>query len=358
MREPKRRSFLRNGIASVAGLSGISRIGYAEDTVEIVVEWRGSKPFVTKRVPRSWYEYEQHRRIVLERVQDRYGSEPGVRDVFSVPTEKRVGGKRIHDLKIEVEEEAEVDIPKSVDGVDVRTGPPVETTRAGHDPYCYNDDDFTDMWGGIMVRGDVTGTSGCKVEKNGSEYLVTANHLFLAGDDCEENTGDELNQHGELFGEVWEYDSSMDWATVKETGDLPLQEYVLGSTDGFLDPVSHVGKDGLMDMSSNGTPVHKQGISTGQTSGKVKALDKNYSDSCIDLADDAVVTSNDTVKGDSGGPLWKTSADCSDCISIVSITVVGRSPTLSTGCNGYTLYNKATTTPAYKMHNNAGLKFV
>lgn len=196
--------------------------------------------------------------------------------------------------------------------------------------------------------------------KDGEEYLLTANHLFLSGDSCEGNWDKKLFQYTETdyFGKVYRYDQEEDWAIVEPGTDYEgklIHDVMDAEWSGGI--VSHATKIRLQEMISDGVTVEKMGNTTGPEKGTVESIEATYSDECIDFSGKGVRTSCNNAKGDSGGPTYAESESGSG-LTMVSITTgtPDRVSKFDKEC-GKELYGRTVGPACYRMANNDDIVF-
>ncbi|WP_129113145.1 hypothetical protein [Halegenticoccus tardaugens] len=367
-----RRGALKTIGAGIASIGTFVAVGRGEDEVEIVTETRGETPVVTKSVPRDWYEHERRVAEALTRVNERFLPSEAILGSAIVGSDETVEGKGVTQVEVAVAEgeASAVSIPASIEDVAIRTvsrrSNGVRLTESGGG--CHNNDDYDRVRGGVLVYGDgdddgavdQRGTSGCPVRKDGTEYLLTANHLFLTGEPCEGNWDEGLYQYGDgdYFGEVHRYDQAEDWAIVAPVGDYEgtLVFDVKGArwTGGIA---SHATKIRLQEMIGDGTTVEKMGTTTGAETGVVESIEGTYSDDCIDFDGHGVRTDCNTAAGDSGGPTYARS-ESGDGLAMVSLSSARPDwvSKLYKEC-GEEVYGRTVGPACYRIANEGGIEF-
>jgi hypothetical protein len=306
---PIRRRKALKGIAGAGTFlnPNISYIRGMERKVEITIVRVKGEPFITKQVPKDWWEHEQKATDMLPRFERKYGGKENVKDVCVGTAEERISGRKISSIVIQVEPGTTLNTESK------RRGVPIEVEQIGEpSPVSCNESNHDPVPGGVSSNND--GTYNCgydvtttgKVDYNGSPAIMTCAHHY----DCSTNpNGETQYQCEQNVGECATYDRSQDWLVFTETSDSELSN---GYT-AYIDAESHaaqqsgvVSDSGLHDLKSNDTEVYQMGITTCETGWEVEKLYKSWTP--CDFSGSYYVGLKPLDKqlegGDSGGPFF------------------------------------------------------
>jgi hypothetical protein len=283
----------------VAG-SDTTRIRYVV-TDDEVLKW--------KEVPQSWLEHVRHVRKLKADFEDDIGPMSGVESTALTKSSKEYGGKPGLKITAYGGPKKQTVVPDEYQGVDVEFAP----TREWKDACHY--DTYDDVEGGVPVeaRWDENGTSytgwGTAAlpvnDENGNERLLTANHLW-ENQKCGSATGEEATQYTQDFGEVAVSEPGADFALVEKTNSSLEMSTGIQEEFGSQNISGYYPEDGLSDLVSEGKDVHKMGVTTGKTTGTIKAMNERIGFDCNDLEGHGVVVDGLNVgEGDSGGPMYR-----------------------------------------------------
>lgn len=101
----QRRSFIKAAGTSI-GLTGTSRVvGASRDSVEVVMEWKGTDPYVTKIVPKQWLRHTELVKAIAKQLNQEYADNPGVIDFEVVAGGLNVGGKNGNKIQAVVQKD-------------------------------------------------------------------------------------------------------------------------------------------------------------------------------------------------------------------------------------------------------------
>ena len=359
-------------LSATAGFSSVSlTISSSNDMVEIVIERGlvdGEVKHFTKKVPKSWHEYEQDVDRTLQELRSKYESNPKVfgPSIITDQENKTKGGKKVTQLKLSIEEGYDrSNIPNSKNGVPIK----INIAESDQPPGACENTSYSDMQGGVAIEMDRDGddskdsgfgTSGCRVanpDGNCNEYLLTVNHLFLQSPDydCEGNWDDGIYFYNDsYYGEVYRYDQNMDYAIVDPDNESSIDAHIKDSRWDYKVKTNKT-RSGLKDMISDDTLVEKMGASTGGRTGEIEGINETHTYGCVDLEGDGVLTTCDMADGDSGGPIYTESEALSDALSMCALSVA-RNGENGTEC-GNPFYSECIGTPAYRMVQDMGIEF-
>lgn len=357
-----RRGALRS-VGTGVGL-GFAAAGEAPRKRTITVAAADGEPVWTERVPADWYDHARGAVAAARAASRRFGDRDGVVGVGVEPGERSVEGRPA--LRVSVRVDGQASLPGSVGGVPVATRREAspERLRAGgvcgnrhEDPDCLNTGRFDPVPGGVAVTSDFScGTTGCRVSYGGETGLLTAAHIV--DDSCEPSSheGTTFYQRDQDVGSVAGVNLRHDWAVI--TGPRDVSGYVgavrspAGST---WSVTGHVTEDGLLDVLSAGTTVHKIGVHTGHTTGAVERLGTSHTDDCWDLDGTGVDCTMSTAGGDSGAPIFVKRGDAA---AIVSTNSYGREYEGSdSNCMTTPFYGACGGYPAHRLVEGTGIAF-
>jgi hypothetical protein len=272
---------------------------------------RGDKVLKTKEVPRAWREHALLVRRVNEEITDRYLNHSGVKTVATIGSSKTYGGKSGFNVRVEVDPTNPPTLPAAIDGVSIVQTPAQEV---GHG--CTNKDWFEPIPGGVAIWGGKNGdggrgTSGCRVTRDGTDYILTANHV-IGGEPCSNDpTGETVYMYtdsnsvsnwGDVPNDGSFWDQSTDHVLVK-ADRVSVGDRIEDTYD--YDVLGHHTRSSLEDKQSS-TDFRKQGSTTGPQTGPITALD--ISDGwawCIDYDGHGIEFDIKNGEGDSGGPIYE-----------------------------------------------------
>lgn len=345
-----RRAILKSAGATTATLFGVGTVSGSGDTVEIVTE-RTKRGPVTKQVPRAWYEYEQAVDRALERAEQQYSDQSGLKSIHLVPSSQSRGGMRVSQIEFAVRFNSRTaDVPDAIEGIPVNT----TTVRRDIPTSCRSFDGAVDQIdGGRQVSGDNgVGTAACRVFYDGKTCLLTANHLF---DSCESNNGDGADQGGEDIGNIIGYDAAYDWAVIEDTTSKTFTDYIENPENysqlpsGDLEVAGYFTYNGTKYLMDNALPIWKQGITTNQQIGHIYRMNYSTSFGCVNFSD-GIYSSCDTADGDSGGPTYAETSDQYGDVSMIGVNVASNKldRTDNTMCGNY-VHDAAIATPAHQL---------
>lgn len=367
---PSRRKALKSIGAGFVTVGTIPTIGQADDFVEAVMEWHGDEPFVTRQVPRSWFEHTKSVHEVEQELTNKYKNNPDIYDFRIVQGSETRGGKNVTQIEAVVQKGTKVrnSVPDSKGNVDIKVKEVAgrDVKLLSHEG-CENNGEYDTMPGGVLIMTEVDdnhsddGTVTCPVKRNGDDYALTANHLFLHEiDECLANWGKDAWQHinlsSQYIGNVDKYNQEHDYAILKMENMEP--KYTVKKSYWTGDIVSHVSETRLAELvSSDDTWVEKMGMKTGGTFGQIESKSESVSNGCLDFDSNGVQCSAEVGGGDSGGPMYLPS-ESSDGISIVGL-VTGTRNWVSSGeaCDGSDTYESFFGPPAWHMADHFDLTF-
>lgn len=263
-------------------------------------------------------------------------------------------------------------MPKERDGVPIK----VEEIENNHvtaltDAGCVNNYSFDKLWGGIILNTSQDaqfpiyprGSTMCTARgPDGTEYCITANHLFSDGDGeypCDANWDDFAYQHDDTtddqyVGEVDKYHEDMDYARLPLANLGPKYDIASASWSGPV--VGHASSTRLGELVENDTTCEKMGMKTGASQGPLTADSSDVTKDCWDTNNNAFQHHARTVVGDSGGPVY-TQSESGDGISMIGLIAGTRTlPNLTTEC-GENTHEEFFGPPAWHMSDHWDLSF-
>lgn len=354
--QSNRRTVLKSmTVGSGAFLATASNVvGSTSARVEVVMEWRGNDPYVTRKVPKRWKQHMEKTRRLAEIMTNRYRDNGDVFGFERVPGSLNRGGKAAPQLGVRIRKGSGVKatLPNERDGVPIKAEE-VENDQvvALTDTGCYNNYNFDHLRGGIIIKTtqdgqypvSASGTTMAPAHRNGNHFCVTANHLFSEGSGqfpCDANWDDKADQHdttpsSQDVGEVGKYREEMDYAMIPlSSGGMDAQYDVPNAS--WSGPItSHVDSLRLGELVENNTTVEKTGVTTGKTQGQINADSVDKTVDCLDTNNNFYRTGANVAKGDSGGPVY-TPSESGDGISMIGLISGGPlCCTVSTECGEY-----------------------
>lgn len=361
----KRRSVLKS--VGAVGFGPLARVVDADDNKrEITIVENRDGPFVTKFVDAEWYQHEKHVDGVAMDARKELLPMDGVRAVGIGAGLTRVGGRPAGHLRVYVDKHAdEVRLPDTYQGL------PIERVERGESmSFCdCNNTEYDYIPGGVKIATSSSiGSAACKVELDGSYYLLTCQHLFS----CSPSSDVDFMQgpNNTKFGYVdvdasspSHFDSTEDWALITLSSG--------GSADGYDNYIEdyagklsgHVTKSGLTDfLCSNSEPktVYKQSYKTCKDQGCIVDRDKSTGNADCSGTTSGFVEANVHVEhGDSGGIIFKQYT-YNGCLYTAPIGVISSGPDNSS--NNCTAAHKGASDDidcmsAYKLNNDYGINF-
>lgn len=313
-RDVTRRGYLKTSVAG-AGF-GVLGLRKTPDTTEIVTHESDGTPRKTKLVPAKWYEQKQHAVEVRDRLFDRYEHAPGIQGVGVRAGDAAVDGYRYFEVVVHVDEDRGTTsaIPEQVDGVRVRANHREQLKNASdcnHSTSCYQGD-YDPIPGGVQVEDNSsTGSATCRVERDGTYFLMGARHVWVDDDNTQDSCslddprGENCYQNGDYYGWVRddfrEYDAlitQLDTDYGRRSGftNTIVDEY--GQVEGYI---TENGVDNMI-ADSNSRDVFQRGITHCGEAGQVEERENDY---CSDFNRlELVRTTTDFGNGDSGAPVY------------------------------------------------------
>lgn len=305
-------------------------------------------------VPKPWAEQKRRAVTVSENLSQRFSNDPGVVETGLVAAPEQFGGKRGLQVEIGINsDKLKSEIPDHVDGV------PVTTTEKSEAPVplCVNHS-YNGFPGGVAIwdANGYRGTSGWKVEYNGSDHMVTAAHVA----DTTDIYGDK-NSLGQVekIGETADRKSSLDVAVIDANRSIPNQiegESTTYSIGGW------VHEDGICSRASDWFDGYRKvGSTSGKTEGGIGKchIDDGYDSDTPSFGGHGVRGDATAAGGDSGGPAFSLHDGDAYITHIISHGDPKVDEYQSTWCSGTdeTTYNKSMGTAAYHI-NSQGYKII
>lgn len=356
-----RRSYLKKAAAGAGfGMGGVTGSVKGDDTVEMVVVQGSDGPRITRTVSADWYHWEEHVERAAEDYRKKAQAFPGIKAVGIGSGLTQVGGRSGGHLRVYADSSLlESSIPDTYNEVPIET---IEYDKSHRTACDCNHAYFDPIPGGVTIEENASGapysTTACKVEKGGTNYIMTVSHLFT----CDFDDIKDWNafQFGSFFGTIAEYDHSGDWAIVQldERGGHTGFNNTIQDYNGILS--GHVTYKGLTDfMGSNAKTAHQHGITTCKRTGKI--LDRDFTatfEGCNPQTVSGLVQTNiHNEPGDSGGPVFDqyTYNGC-DYIAMIGHHIGGTNQT-SIWCSSDYAYSNGIVTPAYQLYNDHSINF-
>lgn len=350
-----RRSILRS-TALVGGLNVSTQVlGTADatsDEVEIVTHKSAGRIAKTKFVPRSWKEHLDLVRDVRDLVANNYQKNlPGVKNTGIISSDDFYGGKRGFAVEIEAAtERARKSVPDSVQGIPIKKVEP--TNWKPMCSACYNEGTYDLTPGGVEFNDIGSCASIYYLDYDNDDYyektMLTAAHVV--GSCSDQLNGNSVNQGCESWGEVVDYNWTLDAVACNPTADYKAVDDIIQEENDTETVVGHVTESGLAEMQSSGETTYKTGKDTGTEYGVVKKT--NIGDnSCMGFDGHGIKVSNDVTRGDSGGAIYDI--DDGDAY-MMSVTSKGGNDTGSTACDGDPIYEYTKGPGAYEINNRLG----
>jgi hypothetical protein len=348
------------------GIVTMSTISRAESpsTVDIPELISGDEVVQYRKVPKDWYQHQQHAKKLLERKREKLHNIPGVQETQLEASSQTYGGVRGRKIVTLVSEDApgRKEIPSKLEEipVEVRNMPKKEAgcPDDSSDDNCIDDDGTDSVPGGYTfgnpnVDGGGYGSSCCQVQKSDVGYMLTVAHAF--GDHCNDDdlVGHDAYAAGEKVGEVVEWNRDEDWALIDTTFGGDWQNHI---RDTRTNPnvAGHVGESSLDYWESENTNCTTQaGRTTADTHGKVQATHVSSTTVCTDYNGHGVKTYCNFAGGDSGGPTYHV--DSTGEAYMVSVTGYGYNWIGSVCFNNQ--YGNSGGTAAYRLNNQHNMSF-
>lgn len=307
----------------------------------------------TKQVPTKWLRQNQHARKQCQQLSSKLNNTPGVVTVSTKRSDERIEGRRKSRIEVRINsDKLRGKIPDTAEGVPVDVSEDVEVSKlGGTEDNCQPKDDFDSMPGGVHIKGsEYSGTSGYHLEKDGTEYMVTAAHLWNSCSETIDDGSHTAGQSGRYLGEVKSSNTALDLALVGDGSpsiDFDGQIYEL---DSRIDVKGWVTETGLEDYKSLDIDIYKKGLTTGRTVGEITATNKSGGPSCIDLQNNGVETTANSGEGDSGGPTYFIN-DKGNAF-LVNHSTFGINWFGQKDCGGNKIYEKSAGLASYVLHRD------
>jgi hypothetical protein len=251
-------------------------------------------------VPKQWAEQKRQAVTVCDNLAQRFSDEPGVVETGLIAAPEEYGGKRGLQVEIVVDsDQLKTEIPDHVDGVQVVTDERNEPLA----PLCVNET-YDNLPGGVAIwDGDgFRGTSGWKVEYNGTDCMMTANHVAGTDDIYGDNDLYGLEQVGTVIAR--ESSSTLDAAAID--GDRSIPNKIIGESTTY--PIGGwVHEDGICSRAGDWYDGYRK---IGSTSGKSEGgigkchVDDSYHLDTPSFGGHGVKGGAMAARGDSGGPAF------------------------------------------------------
>lgn len=306
-------------------------------------------------VPKQWANQKRRAVTVSDNLSQRFSNNPGVVEVGLIAAPEEYGGKRGLQVELGIDsDKLETELPNNVDGV------PVITTERKEAPVdvCVNNS-YDNLPGGVAIwngNGE-RGTSGWKVEYNGTDCMMTAAHVattdVIYGDKKWDNTVEKI---GDVVAR--ESRSTLDLAVIDANRSIPNTiegESTTYSIGGW------VHEDGICSRASDWYDGYRKiGSTTGKREGGIGKchISDSYDSATPSYGGHGVRGSAAVAEGDSGGPAFSLH----DGDAYITHIVTQGDPKVDdykdTYCNNEkTTWNKSLGTAAYHI-NSKGYKII
>lgn len=304
-----RRSYLKGiGAISTTALVANREVSAAKGSKTEVVTLRNSDgPVKTRQVPKRWKQHTETAHKVRDSLEEQFLRKEGIVRVGIGQDETATG--RLLNKTVEIGiigGSTEHDIPERVNGVPVRVSKYETGVRFTG---CY-DKEYSTAKGGVSVGGTVcAGSAFARGEKDGTEYLLTARHIFNT--DCSgckdggiSHEGKELTQTqgGDRFGVVKDGSVEHDMVAVKPDSDEDIDN---GIVDESAQINGWITKSGYDTYSSDGTVLNGRADEMCTKDFTVKNYDESISCSSSNIIVTEQAKLNGLINnGDSGGIVY------------------------------------------------------
>jgi len=252
-----RREWLKKSGFSLAGLTGLSQVGVETVSaspdeltkIKYARALRGPDDYITKEVPKAWYDHFQRARQIRHEVGPQLMAKQGVKEISLRPTPEarsRFGGRSGFQIHVGFHpDEFKGTLPDEVEGIKVSSEEVFKGQQflACDSPYG---GDTSSIPGGTAceVEGGSFGSLACTAEVDGNDGYLTAAHLW---DVCPSGiTGDDAEYDCTDFGEVYQWHDAEDWLFIEHT-----------NTSISLDPTIW---DGIMRLESRLTDGSQKAV--------------------------------------------------------------------------------------------------
>ncbi|WP_225332869.1 S1 family peptidase [Halomicrobium urmianum] len=349
-----RRTFLTTiGSAATLSTAGCSVRSGSSNGAQVPTLLAGDEAVRRDRVPDTWKAHVETVWIARERLGEQLSGLEDVVGLKVVRSDVEYGGRPGLRLGVELASpEAEIDLPKDVEGIPVSVEEALERGLSA----CYNDADFDPVPGGVIVEaaeGGAFGTACCRVFDGGEPRLLTAAHLW---ESCnrEDAVGSRTTQNGRYLGPVVRYDQNRDVAMVApEELELDGDIKLIGSE---RRPIGgRVSEWGLALFLTGDHTVRKIGTSSGNTTGRVTgmAVEEGW-EQCVDFGGNGVEAEYRNVPGDSGGPVFYEHEGEAFLVSVQQMWL----REVGTACDDRLAADRGRGTAAAHLREQLGIQFV
>lgn len=366
-----RREFL--GTVGI-GLSGtLSNPTHRRRTRIVKARDANQNPIQTTKVSTRWMKQTKLVDKYIDDVKRRYLGKNGVHRIGITGIESPKFGPKVPVPVIVTNgDPAQLDLPKSLstitsvsksdlvsDTITFREGTKSTSTVNA----CHGSTIPSPYPGGLpIIGGDITdrykGTGGYRAIKNGSEYLITANHVTGNCPGLQSNIIARWHSYNwEDIGTVEEASLAGDWAAVTTNNhgvtDLSNEIFNFSSTKqigGYK--TNHGIKHDLLDAT-----VKKHGGATGYSEGKIidHELSGSPEDSCVNFGGAGMLGEMNCAGGDSGCPLFETHVGSFSSYQIIWGHLSAQTgQTVGTSCIDTTIEEKSLGVAGYALVNTAG----
>lgn len=297
----KRRTYLRTVGAVGLTLGSAQTVGAEhtnDDTVELVLTRTSEGPAKTREVPAAWHNQVRTAKARAKDLEQKLLSNPGVASVGVGVGESSIGGLREKVIKVGLTgTSTRASIPEQVDGVSVE----VETNE-GRNYQCY-EGSYSPLRGGISIESGsgATGSICCRCWANGWR-IFTVRHIFTdTGLPCGSIPDDGAYRNGTRIGTIKGSSVEHDAIWIQTNDNFTMSD---GIVDESEDIAGWVTESGLDTYSSDGTTMHKRGITTCKETYTIDSYNKTYDNGCGTIHQDLVDYNGNSDPGDSGGTIY------------------------------------------------------
>jgi hypothetical protein len=333
-----RRTALKT-LGVTAGATGVGPLldtaSASGDTVTIVTKKSGDEVVETREVSRRWYTQAKRARQVSDTLSDSLLNHD---DVFSVGIgigDSHIDGLRSKKVDVRLASKTtDAYIPSEVDNVEVDIVNRGDSLK----PYCY-EQDYDPLRGGIVTSGPHhTGSMCCRVSKDGTQYMLSARHLFVDDNDgvCDSGSYSTVNrdayQNGDKFGTVFEDSTERDTALIEVDPDGSRDSTSRWIVDQSGGVCARMTQNGLDYYASSGDYINMRGITTCQGQCQIQSYDNSVGcpDTNLVLTEQVFYDDYCAGPGDSGGPVY---SDNSGELVVAGIITGGLSDGTVTGAS-------------------------